>query len=260
MLKLYTDINFLTESNRPQVFPLLFDVVYTKNEDLLKVYSIVDFITQADVVVIPIDYSKMIKHSNALSQLLAQAHNHSKPVWVYTAGDYGLTVTIPEKNIYSFRLGGFHSKLSSNTFVIPSFINDPYETYLEQPFKALPKPEKPSIGFVGHAKSGIQKYIKEYMNHVKYIFKRTTGVIKADKQSFYPSSTRRAKYLAVLEGSKNVETNFILRHSYRAGLHSAVSQKESSLQFYNNVYQNAYTFCLRGVGNFSVRFYETLAV
>ena len=258
MLKLYTNIKFLTEANRRQVFPLLFDVVYTKNEDLLKVYRVVETITQADVVVIPIDYSKMIKHTAALSQLSELATKHSKPLWVYTAGDYG--VKVPIKNVYNFRLGGFHTKLSTNTFVIPSFINDPYETYLEQPFKALPKPEKPSIGFVGHAKSGVQKYIKEYVNHVKYIFKRTTGIIKADKQSFYPSSIKRAKYLAILEEGKNVETNFIFRHSYRAGLHSVATQKASSLQFYNNIYHNAYTFCLRGVGNFSVRFYETLAV
>jgi hypothetical protein len=30
--------------------------------------------------------------------------------------------------------------------------------------------------------------------------------------------------------------------------------------FYNNIFNNIYTFCIRGFGNFSVRFYETLAV
>lgn len=258
MLKLFTDTSFLTEKHRSEVFPLLFDLVFKKNSNLLSHYSIVEEVSLADIVVFPINYTSFLKHKKAFSMLNATAKRHQKPIWIYTAGDYGFTNYIP--NTYTFRLGGFNSKLDKNTFVIPSFINDPYKSFLAHPFSVLKQEEKPSIGFVGHAQSGILKYLKEYSNHLKYQLKRTLKKTLVDKQSFYPSSLKRANYLEQLALNEHLKTDFILRNKYRAGSHSTSTQKESSQQFYNNIFKNGYTFCLRGVGNFSVRFYETLAV
>jgi len=258
MLKLFTDTSFLIEKHRREVFPLLFDLVFKKNSNLLSHYSIVEEVSLADIVVFPIDYTSFLKHKEAFSILNATAKTYQKPIWVYTAGDYGFTNYIP--NSYTFRLGGFNSKLGENTFVIPSFINDPYKSFLSQQFSVLTKTEKPSIGFVGHAQTGFLKYLKEYSNHLKYQLKRTLKKTLVDKQSFYPSSVKRVNYLQQLALNEHLKTDFILRNKYRAGSHSAAAQKESSQQFYNNIFENGYTFCLRGVGNFSVRFYETLAV
>ncbi len=258
MLKLYTDLGFLNDSYRRMVFPLLFDLIFIKDEKLQSIYKLVTVLQEADIVVCPINYSAFFKHNTALLSLVEGAKKYNKPLWIYTAGDYGLTVSI--ENVYTFRLGGFHSELGAKTLTIPSFINDPYTTFLKTTFKVLSKTEQPTVGFVGHAKSGSIKYIKEYINHFKYVVKRLTNTIKEDKQGFYPSSNKRAKYLAILENSNQLKTNFILRDQYRAGLHHELTQKESSEQFYANIYDNLYTFCLRGVGNFSVRFYETLAV
>ena len=62
MLKLYTNTSFLTETYRRQVFPLLFDLVFKPNEELLSLYQITDTITDADVIVFPLDYAVFIKH------------------------------------------------------------------------------------------------------------------------------------------------------------------------------------------------------
>ena len=56
-------------------------------------------------------------------------------------------------------------------------------------------------------------------------------------------------------------TNYILRSKYRAG----VSREKdpfhpSRLEFVNNILGSDYTVCMRGGGNFSVRFYETLSL
>ncbi len=258
MLKIYTDKNFLNETYRRKVFPVLFDVAYTKNKALLDAYTLVDTPEASDVMICPVDYATFFKQQKAFMKLLKTARIHAKPIWLYTAGDYGFTANI--KNSYTFRLGGFDSQLNENTYVMPSFINDPYDTFLKKGFGVLQKEDKPSIGFVGHAQSGMVKYFKEYLNHFKYKLKRRFRQVLADKQTFYPSSIKRVKYLLTLQKNKRLKTDFILRRSYRAGAHSAQTQKESALQFYTNIYTNAYTFCLRGVGNFSVRFYETLAV
>jgi hypothetical protein len=231
--------------------------VFKQNRTLLENYTLVDTIETADIVVFPIDYAVFLKQKEAFLGLLNSAKKNNKPIWVYTAGDYGFTNYID--NSYTFRLGGFESELDANTYILPNFINDPYKTYLSQGFSVLKKEKKPSVGFVGHAQSGVLKYIKEYSNYLKYQVKRKINISFVDSQPFYPSSIKRAKFLRVLANS-NLDTAFILRDKYRAGSHSELTQKESSQQFYDNIFNTSYTFCIRGVGNFSVRFYETLAV
>lgn len=258
MLKLYTDTNFLTEKHRKEVFPLLFDLYYVKNDVLQDYYQIVDTVSASDIVVFPIDYSKFLKFREAFQNLLHTAKMHQKPIWIYTGGDYGFTNYI--KNSYTFRLGGFQSKLNSNTFIMPSFINDPYFKNLPQEFSVLKKEAQPTMGFVGHAKSGFSKYAKELINHIKFTIKRKFGIVLADAQSFYPSSIKRAEILNKFQASKTIKTAFIFRDNYRGGLQTDIEKQQSVQDFYNNIHANAYTFCSRGVGNFSVRFYETLAV
>jgi len=258
MIKLYTDTRYLTEAYRSQVFPVLYDLVFQKNKLVLEHYKLEEEILESDFVVMPIRYINFVKENSAFKTLLELARSHDKPLWIYTAGDYGFTSKIP--NNFTFRLGGFNSKMPNTTFVTPSFINDPYKSFLSKGFGVLEKESKPSIGFVGHAKSGVTKYVKEYINHLKYRVKRIVKSQPIDKQSFYPSSTKRAKYLSLLAMSNDLDAQFILRNQYRAGSHSLEAQEKSSQEFYNNIYNTAYTFCIRGVGNFSVRFYETLAV
>ncbi|WP_308992639.1 exostosin family protein [Mariniflexile litorale] len=258
MLKLYTNTNFLTEAYRKKVFPLLFDLHFMKNVELSNYYQLVDEVKKCDIVVFPIDYSQFIKFKEAFNNLLQLAKKHDKAIWIYTGGDYGFTNYI--KNSYTFRLGGFDSKLNDTTFIIPSFINDPYLSCLPQGFSVLEQENQPSIGFVGHAKSGFFKYVKEFLNHLKYKFKKSLGLILADKQAFYPSSIKRAHYLRKLQISKVLKTHFVLRNNYRAGVQAEFDKQKSTEEFYNNIFNNVYTFCSRGVGNFSVRFYETLAV
>jgi len=257
MLKIFTDTQFLTEAHRKEVFPLLFDIHFLKSEALKNYYEITPTIEACNIVIFPINYVSYLKHKVAFTNLLKQAKTNNKPIWIYTSGDYGFTNYI--LNSYTFRLGGFNSKLNDNSFIIPSFINDPYKT-LQKDFSVLKKEEKPSIGFVGHAQPGFIKYIKEVTNYYKGNIKRIINKTFVDKQSFYPSSIKRAYYLDVLQKNYNLNTNFVLRQHYRAGFNSEETKQHTTQEFYNNMYNNAYTFCSRGVGNFSVRFYETLAM
>lgn len=258
MLKIYTDSAFLTETYRKYVFPLLFDLHFVKNDTSLRYYQLIDSAEHCDIIVYPVDYGVFYKYLESLKRLNTLSKQYHKPIWIYTAGDYGHTNYI--ENSFTFRFGGFYSKLNEETFVLASFISDPYEYFLEKDFLALSKENKPTIGFVGHAKLGVRKYLNEYLNHLKYTLKRNLKLIIADSQTFYPSSVKRANYLGRLQQSKKLKTDFILRTNYRAGVRTDIDRKRSSLEFYNNIYNNLYTFCSRGVGNFSVRFYETLAV
>jgi hypothetical protein len=75
----------------------------------------------------------------------------------YISGDFGLSIN---KAVYTFRLSGFDSKMDANTFVIPSFIEDPYIT-IQKNFNLLLNISQ--IGFVGHASNSWSKWIKEVL-------------------------------------------------------------------------------------------------
>lgn len=63
---------------------------------------------------------------------------------------------------------------------------------------------------------------------------------------------------------KQLEKNFVIdyrffkRKKYRAGVTRNKETHETTIQFYDNMLESQYVLCVRGAGNFSVRFYETL--
>jgi hypothetical protein len=259
MLKVFTDINFLTKENRSRVFPLIFDLVYADESDLTNYFTIQDKIENSDIAIWPLEYDFTVKnYKTKFEDFNKKAKQANKIIWIYTGGDFGYT--LKDNEMYNFRLGGFRSKINERTIVIPSFVSDPYRNNLNKPFRPLIKEELQKIGFVGHAKSGLFKYLKEYINYLKININRLAGKFKGDYQTFYPSSIKRAKYLNILKKSMMMDTDFIFRDKYRAGAKSQTEKENSTREFFTNIYSNPYTFCLRGVGNFSVRFFETLAV
>ena len=70
MLNIYTDIKFLTEAHRGEVFPLLFDICFLKSVKLKQHFNLVDTARASDIVILPIDYASFYKHKVAFNNLL----------------------------------------------------------------------------------------------------------------------------------------------------------------------------------------------
>ncbi|WP_179005956.1 hypothetical protein [Winogradskyella forsetii] len=260
MLNVYTYTSFLTPEHRGRVFPLLLDLWYKKDTNIARYYSITDRIKDANIIILPLEYNYIKALQPQLKfKFLQLAQAYSIPLWIYTGGDFGYS--FKEKEIYNFRLGGFHSKMNDQTFIMPSFIVDPYQFVLKREFKPNTKSILPKIGFVGHADGGFLKLIKEYVAYLKVnVFGRFIKQQHIDYQSFYPSSIKRAQILNKLNNNENLHSNFIFRSQYRAGIQTESDKAQSTIEFFENMEKSGYIFCLRGVGNFSVRLYETLAM
>ncbi|UFH35700.1 hypothetical protein [Flavobacterium acetivorans] len=258
MIKIYTATEFITEGNRRIIFPLLFDLCYILNPNLSKIYELTTHLESSDVVIVPVDIAYFFKNNkqNWLFEFIDNANEQKKKVWVYSAGDFGITL---KKNIYTFRLGGFASKINEQTFIMPAYALDPY-TLLSNEFKPLAKPKLPKIGFVGHATHSFMGLLKEYLIYLNLNCKRIFKLDYFDLQCFYPIGYKRYQFLKQLQENKLIECDFIFRKKHRAGAKTAQRLKETTLEFFTNMYHCPYTFCLRGAGNFSVRFYETLAM
>lgn len=259
MVAVYTDSTYLTEAHRKHVFPLLFYLHYYQHKTLLEHFTLVASIAYADVCIVPVTVEYYYKKGKLeeLETFINTARNAGKAVWVYSYGDAGFTLPY---DVITFRLGGFRQQTTQeNTRILPAYTIDPY-TVLQLQFKPLSKTTTPMIGFVGHAAHGIQKWVKEWLTHQRNAMKRLLGKEFSDAQTFYPSSIKRYQLLKALENAVGIQTNFIYRSQYRAGAKSEAEKQKSALQFYQNIHESPYTFCMRGAGNFSVRLYETLAM
>lgn len=257
MIQVYTDTNYLTQEYRKIIFPVLLDIHFLKSESALANFQIIDELENADVVIVPVAINYFFKHKKQqeLNQFIDKALALNKKVWVYSAGDFGITF---RNDVTVFRLGGFQSKLSKNEKIMPLFVSDPYTYVLNTDWYFLDKTEKPTIGFVGNANGSFSKKIKENLIFLKLNLKRQFDKSIGDYQPFFSSSSVRYKVLKNLEKNKSIFCNFIYRNSYRGGVQTENEMKQSTKEFFQNIENNLYTICIRGAGNFSVRFYETL--
>ena len=258
-IKLFTDFNKVAEAPHfGYVFPLV-EYLYKKNNNLENFYQVTDTVEEADFIALPlsVEYLWQTQQKEYYQRFLDIAKKHNKKLLVFTSGDAGKT--IHDESVITIRLGGFKNKLAKNTFIMSPFFEDPIEKY-NLNFYTIDKKEKPSIGFVGHSAAGFKKVVKEFLVFIKANFRRLLGKDATDFQSFYPSSVKRFHFLKKIESLTTIQANFIHRAKYRAGSVSEIDRLKTTIEFFNNIQENPFTFCMRGAGNFSVRFYETLAL
>lgn len=258
MLKIYTEHQFLIETNRKRVFPLLFDLVYLPNNKTMANFEFSSSVSEADIAIFPIDIISFMKEkeNNFLDNWIEKVSKFNIPILVYTAGDFGFTLKKP--NVITFRFGGFDSKLNSENNIMPAFIGDPYDRILKNDFVLFSKKENPTISFTGNADGSFFKMCKEFFLYVK---RNTVNIMFAnyeDYHPFYPSSRKRYQLLQKILKADRIQTNFIFRKKYRASDKNSGTKENTTLEFFKNIQDNLYVFCLRGNGNFSVRFYEAL--
>lgn len=258
-IKLFTDFEKVKEAPHfGYVFPLI-EYLYKKNLQVKEHYEVVPTVEEADFIALPLamEYLWQIGQKKYYDYFLELAKKNNKKLLIFTSGDSGKTIS--DEKVITIRLGGYKSKLTESTFIMSPFIEDPIAKF-NLDFYTLNKSDKPSIGFVGHSAAGSVKWIKEFLIFLKANFRRIVGLDATDLQIFFPSSIKRFRFLKRIEEESLVISNFIHRPKYRAGSVSEQDRLKTTLEFFNNMQQNPFTFCMRGAGNFSVRFYEALAL
>ena len=227
----------------------------------LKYDRLVYNIDKADILLIPypINYYLRKNKFSLLQRYDSYCIEYNIRGFGIIAGDFG--IELPELNRISyFRMGGFKSKLGENNLGFPAPLSDHHlKIYKSNKIKIRPKNKIPKIGFCGHATSNpfvrIYQIIKYLIINISRFFKNPYN---SNYEPFFQSGFERFKLLKHLESENGIETEFILREKYRAGAKSDFERKSSTKEFYNNIRNSDYVICLRGSGNFSIRFYETL--
>lgn len=218
-------------------------------------------INDAHCVLLPrtINYYISIGKTSFLSDINQQCISLGIKAFGYIAGDFG--ERFPEfSHIIYFRMGGFRSQLNANNRSFPSSLSDHLiRLYNTDDIAPIPWHEKPIVGFCGQATLSKSKAFKENIKFLKENIRRfSTNPFRTDYEPLFASGYERAKLLKTIEKSDLLTTRFIYREHYRGGANSPETLSKTTKEYYDNLRESQYVVCVRGGGNFSVRFFQTL--
>ena len=269
-MKLYYPPYHYNSSYRGQVFPLL--KPFIKEEGFTDVerlrgygvshndFVIVDSMDKCEVVILPMSwyYYKLTNQMDLAYEFIEEVKEAGKKVWSINNGDFG--VKLPNlENLIVFRQGGYVANNQIGHQGYPSFINDYLinnkliKVYLNNIYY-----KQPILGFCGHANLSKWDAAKEMMKQFARNLKSQLGFSYLEPQKIISASYLRASLLKQLENNSSITNNIIKRKLYRAGVTKNKETHVTTTEFYNNILESQYVLCVRGAGNFSVRFYETL--
>ena len=273
-MKLYYPKDHYDSSFRGHVFPLLKPFIKPdgfSDKERISIYGVSEqdfkFVNQpaeADIVILTMSWWYYY-NTNQLKKainFIEVVNNLKLPVLIIIPGDNG--IDIPKHlNFITVRAQGYKSKLKSNHHSLSVFIDDPLKIHYNTT-KIIKRiySKKPVIGFCGQANLSKIEAIKDML---KTTFKNGLYYLKLKPQKAHqliPTKYLRAKLVYSILNDKRINSNFILRKKYRAGVNSAKqkSKHKTTIEFYDNMINSDYVLCVRGAGNFSVRLYETLAM
>lgn len=270
-MKLYFPKSHYNRS-RSLVFPLLRPFIKGENftdGERKKMYGLsekdfefTDTIEDADLVILTMAWNYYVKteQTELAIRFIKECNALDKKVLAVNAEDFGMRVPYSE-NLIILRYGGYKSKFSKNEYVFPPFIKDPLSTYFERE-TIIERPYLPKavIGFCGLANPSLINASKEIIKTSLRNLRFYLGVSIQEPQHLFSTSLLRASVLNDLQEFAKVNSNFILRKKYRAGIKTNKGTHKTTLEFYDNIRDSDYVVCVRGAGNFSIRFYETLAM
>ena len=220
-------------------------------------FAFVEHPSQSDVCALPMRWNYYIakaRQDEAVA-LADQARSAGKRTLIWFTGDLPPIIPIPDAIV--FRCSVYRSRQKPDEFAAPHFIDDPTpaeDVHLRR------KSPKPLVGFCGYAGVHAVKMVYGVAANIWLNVASMRGRSSYDTAPLLPATLLRARTLRLLARDPHVDTRFIIRDRYRAGHRtpspaSAVTVRD----FFSNIVDTDYTVCVRGYGNFSIRFYETLA-
>lgn len=273
-MKLYYVKEHYDNKHRRHLFPLLkpfFKPESFTDAERKSIYSIsendvtfVDTIEASDMVILTMSwlYYKVTDQTHKAIAFIEEANQLNKQVMLSMPSDFG--VNIPKHlDVIVIREQGYRSKLSEAHQCVPVLIPDPLKKHYQttQVFNRRYH-TKPTIGFCGQADGSTYETLNELFkiavrNALYYLNIRfkTPHQLIATKHLRY-------KLVNIMQKSPKINANFIIRKKHRAGVEFLKTKDthKSTTEFFDNIKNSDYVLCVRGVGNFSVRLYETLAM
>jgi hypothetical protein len=195
----------------------------------------------ADVLLHPHD---ALLHPRSVQASLDAARRARRPIALFSNSDD--TRRSPGEWRTLWRTSGFASRLGSHERVATGEVPDLVEEQGTDRAKRRPWAPRPTIGFVGH--------VARLLRSAQYL--------RQGWQHWY-GFTLRDRVLRAFEESRAVDTKFIRRSRNLGppgtGIDADEERRRMRREYVDSVFETDYSLCVRGAGNWSYRFFETLA-
>jgi hypothetical protein len=218
----------------------------------------------AEAAVLPFDWTVALnssQHQRTAARALAESRAAGKPLLVFFWNDSSEDLDLPGAIILRTSVDR-GPRYGVQEFACPSWLEDPrrWVSDLRLTEERLRSP--PAISFCGYVgqSSGWRSTVKELL---RVRLGRFHSRLPRLRQT--PLELRRAA-LSVLSRDPRIETRFIARTSFYGGAiadgrnwdyeHKARMKRE----YVKNMCTSDYVLCIRGSGNYSVRYFDTLAL
>jgi hypothetical protein len=227
-------------------------------------YRVADSPQSADIYVLPLlwNYYRQNGLHHQVDHEIQEAAKHGYHLIIFSEGDF--PANLPFGDVILFERAGYASRRNLNgcrVYALPAVIDDYVHLYCQGQPVFRQKKEIPVVGFCGQAAG------------YWFDFARREGLRRWRKARFilgssplepppYETTLLRKRILSLVGKYSGLKTNYLLRTRYRAGYLAPNKDPfhPSRLEFIKNILESDYTVCIRGGGNFSVRFYETLSL
>ena len=224
----------------------------------------VDSPSDADLYLLPLTWNYYLEQDvvHLVADEVERSAEAGHQLVIFNAGDF--TANLPFSNVTLFEASSYASRRNSrknHIFALPAFILDYLHLYCHGQIQFREKQVVPVIGFCGQADGSWFDFIRRDIGLRLRKLSYALGHNKWEPAPF--ETTRFRKYiLDHLVQAQGIRTNFLSRKRYRAGYYAEEKDSfhPSRMEFIQNILDSDYTLCVRGGGNFSVRFYETLAL
>ena len=211
----------------------------------------------ADLLILPLTWNYYFENRKIIEacEILKYYETLNKLIITWVTGDY--TYSVPSGKFIILQHNLYKSKQKKYEYAYPAIIRDPFE-YLN--LYGIPIASffgKPKISFCGAAN---RNSFDKYENLLReFLFKIKNKIFKPYQNLDVPLSgmSLRGRVLQSFKKNINLEANIILRKR-KDNRH--ISKEKYKFEYWNNMLDSPFTLCVRGNGNFSVRFYETLAL
>lgn len=230
-------------------------------------YVLVGRPENADVHVLALKWNWYVEGSGApvpeALGMAADARKDGVPFLVFAEGD--LRTRFPDPSAHIFQASLHRSDRRPREHAMPPRFEDYRERYRGGAEELRTWSPRPVVGFCGQAggsafRSAVRRLrlMRERQRHARL------GSATLSEPPRLEHTKLRTRALQTLDRSPFVETDFRLLPRYRAGIGDLPPEDprviEARERFIGNVLGTDYTLCVRGRGNWSKRFYETLCL
>ena len=210
----------------------------------------------ADLLILPLTWNYYFDYRKAdeAKEIIKYYEMFNKPIITWVSGDYKHRVI--DGNFIILQQNLYLSKRKKNEHAYPVIIRDPFDYLKFYGVNIAASSKKTSISFCGTANWTLLDRCESILKELFFRIKNRFFKQYLDLRFPISGMNLRGNLLKSLDQNKDLDTHIIIRKRRDSSL---ISKEKYKFEYWNNILLSPFTICLRGNGNFSVRFYETLA-